>query len=85
MKLEDLKNAENIIVGTKQTTKAITQGKVKHIFLAGDAEERITRPVLEACNRQNIPVTWVDSMAELGKACKIKVKAAMAAVLASDD
>lgn len=85
MKLEDLKNAENIIVGTKQTTKAITKGKVKHIFLAGDAEERITRSVLEACSRQNIPVTWVDSMAELGKACKIKVKAAMAAVLASDD
>jgi len=84
MDLERLKLARRAVTGTKQTQKAVESGNVEHVFIACDADERVTRPVLEACAQKDIPVTMVESMAELGKACCIKVQAAMAAVLTED-
>jgi large subunit ribosomal protein L7A len=81
MDLECLKQAGNIVAGSKQTIKAVEAGKVGQVFVATDAEERVLQPVLEACARQNIPVHYAGTMEELGKACGIKVNAAMAAIL----
>ncbi|NLZ93988.1 MAG: 50S ribosomal protein L7ae-like protein [Firmicutes bacterium] len=81
MDIDALKQARQIVTGTKQTTKAITTEKAQHVFVAHDAAEHIVNPVLEVCKERNIPVTLVDSMEELGQACGIKVKAAMAAIL----
>jgi large subunit ribosomal protein L7A len=84
MSLETLKNARRIVTGTKQTKKAVDNGKATHVFIAQDADERVTQPVSDACAAKAIPVTLVDTMDELGKACGIKVQAAMAAVLPED-
>lgn len=84
MDLENLKRARRTVTGTKQTQKAVESGKALHVFMALDADERVTRPILEMCTQKDIPVTMVDTMDELGKACSIKVKAAMAAVLPED-
>lgn len=81
MDLEALSRASRTVTGTKQTAKAVANGQARHVFVARDAEERVVQPVLESCREKNIPVTYVDTMEELGKACKIKVKAAMAAIL----
>lgn len=81
MDIEDLKKASHVVTGMKQTVKAADGDKIRHIFIAKDADERVVRPVLDVCSRKNIPVTMVDTMEELGKACKIKVNAAMAAIL----
>lgn len=81
MGLDCLKDARQIVTGTKQTSKAIESGKAVMVFVAKDAEERILRPVMEACAASGIPVIYAESMDELGKACKIKVKAAMSAIL----
>ena len=84
MDLESLKQVRHIVIGTKQTVKAVEGGKAQHVFVALDADERVVRPVLDACSTMNIPVTLVATMEELGKACKIKVNAAMAAILLED-
>jgi large subunit ribosomal protein L7A len=84
MDLEDLRRARRTVTGTKQTEKVVDNGKAMHVFVACDADERVTRPVLESCKRQNIPVTMVDTMEQLGKACSIKVGAAMAAIVPED-
>ena len=84
MDLERLKQARRTVTGMKQTQKAVENGKVEHVFIARNADERVTRPVLEICAQKGIPVTMVETMAELGKACCMKVQAAMAAVLAED-
>lgn len=81
MNLESLKQARQVVTGTKQTTKAVETGKACHVFVAVDADDRVARPILEACKHKAIPVTLVDTMAELGRACNIKVSAATAAVL----
>ena len=84
MSLEYLKSARRTVTGTKQTQKAVDSGKAQHVYIAGDADDRVTRPIVDACTEKGIPITMVDTMDELGKACSIKVKAAMAAVLPED-
>ncbi|MBS4008577.1 MAG: ribosomal L7Ae/L30e/S12e/Gadd45 family protein [Clostridium sp.] len=84
MDLERLKLARRMVTGMKQTQKAVESGKAEQVFVARNADERVIRPVLEICKQKGIPVTMVETMAELGKACSIKVEAAMAAVLTED-
>jgi len=78
--LEELKEAEKV-VGTRQTTRALEKGEVVKVFIAQDAEDKITSPVIEECKDKGIEISYVSSMSELGKACNIKVGAAMAAVV----
>ncbi|MGI6658353.1 MAG: L7Ae/L30e/S12e/Gadd45 family ribosomal protein [Dethiobacteraceae bacterium] len=84
MSLEVLKQAQQVVTGTKQTLKAVNNGQAQVVYVARDAEERVVQPLLSACSAHNVPVVYVASMAELGKACQIKVKAAAAAVLHTD-
>ena len=77
--MERLKNRKTI--GTKQTLKAIEKGIAEIVFIAKDAESKVTTPLVDLCNQKNVPIYYVDTMEELGKACKIDVSAAAAAVI----
>jgi large subunit ribosomal protein L7A len=79
--VERLKNARKKTVGTKQTEKAIEKGLAQVVYLAQDAEEWISAPLLRLCAEGGIEVVMVESMGELGAMCGIKVKAASAAVI----
>ena len=70
-----------VIVGTKQLKKAVEAGRARCVFLAENADPAVTAPVEELCVQRNIQITWVPSMAELGRACGIEVGAAAAAVV----
>ncbi len=78
---EELKRAEKVVAGMRQTMKAIESNTARAVFIARDAEEKVTSPAVSYCMEKEIPVFYVDTMAELGKACNIKVGAAMAAIL----
>ncbi|MDK8285671.1 ribosomal L7Ae/L30e/S12e/Gadd45 family protein [Dialister micraerophilus] len=80
MSLEEL-SASDFVVGLKETERAIDAGKVKHVFIAKDCDERIALPLLEICKERNISVNREFTRKEIGRACKIKVKAATAAVI----
>jgi large subunit ribosomal protein L7A len=75
-----LKNVKKVI-GVKQSRKAIKEDMASHVYVASDAQSHVTDPVLEACRQMGVPVTMMDTMAELGEACSIDVGAAVAAVL----
>ena len=70
-----------MIVGTKQLKKALAKGQVKVVFLAENADPAVTEPLEALCRQQNIQITWVSSMSELGQRCGIEVGAAAAAVI----
>ena len=70
------------IVGTKQTLKQLGKGVVKTVFVAKDADDRVTSQVLELAKAQNVTVEFVESMKELGKKCNVEVKTAVAAIIA---
>ena len=77
---EVIGNARRKVVGTKQTLKALEKDEVIQLFIARDAEEKVTCPVLTLCKEKDIDPQYVDTMVKLGKMCGIKVKAAVAAI-----
>ncbi|SFJ37696.1 50S ribosomal protein L7ae-like protein [Thermoflavimicrobium dichotomicum] len=81
MSYEKVKQAKSLTIGTKQTKKAIEQGKAEEVFVAADADPHITDSIVAMCKERGVAVVHVDSMKELGKACGIEVGAATAAIL----
>jgi len=69
------------VTGIKQVRKAIEKGTALTVFLAGDADDRVTAPLRMACQEKGIEVVEIPTMAELGNACAIEVRAAAAAIL----
>jgi large subunit ribosomal protein L7A len=78
--LEDLRKVKKT-VGTKQSLKAVENGTAKTVFIARDADEKITVNLVRLCEKNAIKVVFVDNMKQLGKACGIDVGAAVAALL----
>jgi len=81
MSYEKVSQAENIIVGTKQTAKALKTQPVKEVIVAQDADPRVTLKVIQIAEQKQVPLTKVDSMKKLGKACGIEVGAAAVAII----
>jgi large subunit ribosomal protein L7A len=81
MSYEKVLQAQQFVVGTKQTVRALKEGKVQEVIIAEDADPFIIDKIMEAAKEANIPVTKVDSMKKLGKACKIQVGAAAVAII----
>ena len=78
--LPDL-SKERIVVGAKQLRKALNGGRARYVFLADNAAPAVTDPLEELCRIHKIQITWVASMADLGRACGIEVGAAAAAAV----
>lgn len=71
---------DNLIIGTKQTLKAIKNGEVSEVVIAVDADQRVTSKVSRLAEEMNVPCTQVDSKKRLGKACGIDVGTATVAI-----
>ncbi|PLR96361.1 50S ribosomal protein L7ae-like protein [Bacillus sp. T33-2] len=80
MSYEKVSQAKKIIVGTKQTVKALKAGEVTELVVAEDADPKVTAKVLQAAREMDVAVARVDSMKKLGKACGIGVGAAAVAI-----
>jgi large subunit ribosomal protein L7A len=81
MSLDRIRLARKRTIGTNQTTKALQQSLAKQVYVARDADTRVIQPVLSLAQERGVPVLWVDTMKQLGKACGIEVGAATAAIL----
>jgi large subunit ribosomal protein L7A len=81
MSYEKVSQAHKIIVGTKQSVKALVNNEVKEIVIAEDADFRIIQKVIQSAEQLHIPLTKVSSMKKLGKACGIEVGAAAVAII----
>jgi large subunit ribosomal protein L7A len=79
----NLKNSSSIIIGMKQTLKAIENGLATKIYLASDSDEFIKKSVVEACTKKNLEIVYVNTMKELGEACGIDIGASTAAVISN--
>lgn len=81
MSLDRIRLARKRTVGTNQTIKALMQMVAKQLYIARDADERVVTPVLALAREKGVPVFWVETMKQLGKACGIEVGAAAAAII----
>ena len=82
--LEDLSSKDKV-VGLKQVRRAIACGRAGHVFLARDADPRLTGPLEDCCREAGVPVAGGHTMAQLGRACGIDVPTAAAALLAKEN
>lgn len=69
-----------LIIGTKQTLKAMNNGDVSEVFLADDADIQLTQKVADLAKELDILCHRVDSMKKLGAACDIEVGASTVAI-----
>ncbi|MGY5385708.1 50S ribosomal protein L7ae-like protein [Bacillus spizizenii] len=81
MSYDKVSQAKSIIIGTKQTVKALKRGSVKEVVVAKDADLILTSSVVSLAEDQGISVSMVESMKKLGKACGIEVGAAAVAII----
>ncbi|MCK0473316.1 50S ribosomal protein L7ae-like protein [Halalkalibacter sp. APA_J-10(15)] len=80
MSYEKVLQASNLIIGTKQTLKALDDGIVSEVLIAKDAEYRVIYKVEALAKEKQVPLVYVDSMKRLGKAADIEVGAATVAL-----
>ena len=69
------------VVGIKQTKKVIAAGKTAKVFLAKDADPKLTEPLRAMCRLAGVAVVSDYTLSELGKACGIAVGTAACALL----
>ena len=69
------------VVGIKQTRRAIAEGNATAVYLANDADPKLTEPLRAMCLLSGIAVENENTMSELGKRCGIAVGTAACAVL----
>ncbi|MFS1516757.1 50S ribosomal protein L7ae-like protein [Bacillus sp. SCS-151] len=81
MSYEKVSQATKIIIGTKQTVKALKSEAVKEVIVAADADERIISKIMYVAKANDVPINKVDSMKQLGRACGIEVGAATVAII----
>lgn len=75
-----LKDLRQRVVGRRETLKVIQRGRAVSVFVAKDANPAILSELEEHCRIHQVPVTYVESMRELGQLCGIEVNAACAAL-----
>ncbi|KMK74858.1 50S ribosomal protein L7ae-like protein [Alkalihalobacillus pseudalcaliphilus] len=80
MSYEKVMQANEIVIGTKQTLRSLDSNEVKEVYIAKDAEYRVIHKVEASSRDKGIPIHYVDSMKMLGKACNIEVGAATVAI-----
>lgn len=71
----------NKTIGAKQTIKSIAKGSVKFVFLGCDSDSYVVDPVRMTCVEHNIPFDDKHTMDDLGRACRIKVRATAVGIL----
>ena len=71
----------NIVIGFKQCKKAASEGRIKILYVALDADKKITAEVVDTAKNSGADIIAVETMSELGNACKIDVGASLVAVL----
>ena len=49
-------SGSNKVVGAKQAKRALNDGRAKKVFVAGDADPRVTQPLAQLAVDKRVPV-----------------------------
>ena len=71
---------EKLVVGYKQTIKALTQNKAKKVYIAEDIEDRLKSDI-ENIISADVEKFYVSTRKELGDICNVKIGASCAVIL----
>ncbi len=81
MSIEELKN-KKVVVGKRETEKAIKKGKAKKVFLAQDVDEELQQELIGLLEgASGLLGRDVPRAKDLGLACGIDIEASCAAII----
>ena len=69
------------VIGIKQSVKALKNGLGKTLYVAKDADDKLTQPIIELAKTSGVDVVFINTMKELGKLCGIDVGSAVTLIL----
>ena len=78
--MEELKQAANRVVGTKQVLRGIKAGTLSRVYVAEDADTFLFQRIVRAAEAARVPVKRVPSMKDMGRACGVDTAAAAAGI-----
>ena len=64
----------NKLIGIKQCTKSIKNGKGTVLYVAKDANAKLISPIIQLAQEKNIEIVEIPTMKDLGKISGIDVK-----------
>jgi len=68
-------------IGIKQASRALAEGIALKLFVAMDADVHLTQGLIRLAEENSTEIIYVNTMRELGRACKIDVGAATAVII----
>ena len=74
-----MESKERLVPGMRQVQRLLNAGQAARILLAQDADERLRQSLTLAAQAAGVPVESCESMAVLGRRCRIAVPCAVAA------
>lgn len=72
---------KKIVIGKKQTLRAINKDEAIKVYISKDADLHVTKPIADVCKEKHIEIVYFENMKDLGASVGISVNAAAAAVL----
>ncbi|MBS4534047.1 ribosomal L7Ae/L30e/S12e/Gadd45 family protein [Clostridium sp. D2Q-14] len=78
--LSELKDKKKV-VGSKQAKRLLMKDDVSLLYVAKDADKKITDELVQIANEKSVKLVFIENMKELGEACGIDVCAATVAIL----
>ncbi len=72
---------DKLVVGLKQSVKAISSGLAKNIYIANNTDPVIVSDLEKTATENNVQIIYVDTMKELGTMCGIGVGASCAVTI----
>lgn len=74
-------NRSSKVVGSKQVLKGISDGTVRCVIVASDADADLKKKIVAAANARGVKVERVPSKRQLGEAAGVEVGAAVVGLI----
>ena len=85
-KLTDMLNGSSKVVGSKQVLKGISEGTLRCVIVASDADAELKKKIVAEASKHRLTVYYVPSKRRLGEEAGVEVAtAAVGIALAKED
>ncbi len=79
--MKRLEAEDSRVVGMKQTLRALEMNLVYVLYIAEDADEKVTSRIVELANKKQVEIVKVPTMKELGDACNVRIGTSTCAIV----
>ena len=84
-KLNDLLKSSSKVVGSKQVLKGMSEGTLRCVIVASDADADIKTALVDEAKRRCVPVRYFPSKRKLGEAAGVEVATAAVGIMFAEE